>query len=353
MRKQSERIKAKKISVRKNYNRKRYLLLCMIVLCTMICSGCSVRQKYYSKRKVKKFTKDLVANDVKYIKNEKVDGYKVFHFEDSKGRPFSVAVYSEYIQLYAGEFPLYTTGIVDMYQVSVFQYERDRIQKILDDTGLEWSELDIFDESTEQIDKIREAKSGYSIHMNIIKGGPIEKEDLKVIAQAGVEIDQILEYEYDKDVKTKLQFDDQHLSEMQVVFGDKESESNMYRVEIPFSTTENDRWTEEYIYNRLLKEYELYEKELELREELPKLVVAYLEIKYNRKFVYDEETGLSGYKIEDDKEAEWQVRVYEKDDTEEKFQITVKVYVPPSGDGKFRYSDDYGYVRALRDNVEG
>lgn len=343
MRRHNGRMKAKKGMWKRTVIRKRYLFLCMIILCAMMCSGCSVTQKYYSKRKVKKFTKDLVANDVKYIKNEKVDKYKVFHFEDSKGRPFSVAVFSKHAKLFGvEELPFYTTGIVDMYQVSVFQYERDRIQKILDDTGLEWSELELFDEGTEQIDKIREARSGYSTHVNINISGPIEKEDLKVIAQAGVEIDQILEYEYDKDVKTKLRYDDQHLSHMRVEFRDKESK--IYQsIEFAFSGSENDRWTEEYIYNRLLEKYELYEKELELREEIPKLVVTYLEEKYNRKFIHKEGTGLTGNEMEADKVVEWWWTgiLYEKDDTEKRFPISVSVHVPPSGDGEFRYSDDY------------
>ena len=71
-----------------------------------MCSGCSLIPRYYSKRKVKKFTKDLVRDDVKYIKKKKIEGRKVFYFKDSEGRPFSVIVNSKKIQVINSELPL-------------------------------------------------------------------------------------------------------------------------------------------------------------------------------------------------------------------------------------------------------
>ena len=146
-----------------------------IAFFVLMCSGCSLIPRYYSKRKVKKFTKDLVRDDVKYIKKKKIEGRKVFYFKDSEGRPFSVIVNSKKIQVINSELPLYTTEIVDTYQYSIFQYERDRIQKILDDSGLKWSKLSSIDEDTKQVDKIKATEDFQSIYRDLNLGSPIKK----------------------------------------------------------------------------------------------------------------------------------------------------------------------------------
>jgi len=329
----------------KNCYRKIYIVIC-IAVCVLMCSGCSLRQKYYSKRKVKRFAKELVSDDVKYIKYEKIEGKKVFHFEDSNGRLFFIVASSGHIQLVNSSIPLYTPGITDTYQFDIYQYEKDRIQKILDDTKLQWQEV-LFSsyENTEQMDEIQEALYGNC--GVVIDVEAVQKEDLKVLAQALSEIDQILEYNYDRDMKTWLQFNKQPLSIMHIVFDGLGSGFEYGKVAIPFSTSEENRWTEDSMYDYLLERYAMYEKEVELRDEIPQSAIAYLEEKYKKEFIYDEETGVRGSLFYIDKVSEVRIAVYEKDDTKKEFRITVTVSVPPMGDGKYIYTDDYESVREI------
>lgn len=325
-------------------------LIC-ILMCVIMCGGCSLTPQYYSKGKVKKFTKDLVADDVEYIRNEKIEGRKVFYFEDMEGRPFSVVVTSYRIPLYnAGPLPFYTTEIYDTYQVSIFQYERERIQEVLDDSGLNWSPLSSFDTETQEIDKIKEAESGLSLHMGLNLGTPIEKEDLKVIAQTGAQIDQILRFNYDKDLETKLNFEDQHLCSIRIVFCDDEDTYLHRSIEIPFSVSEQSRWTEETLYAHLLAAYEEYEREMRIYTGTPDKVVEHMEKKYGTEFVCDKDLGVFGTIGSPLRDNKVEVVLYEKADVDKEFQIRVTVY-GTAYDGMFTYEDDYQDVLDYKETV--
>ena len=323
----------------RNYGKKIWCLSC-IAFCVLLCTGCSIYKKYDSKRRVKWFTKKLVSKDVDYVEQDMVEDGKVFYFEDSEGRPFAVISYAEYIQLYNSTLPLYTTKVVDTYQVSIFQYEKEEIQKILDETGLDWSELPAFEEETRESDMLKEAKGGYSTHMGINHGTPIEKQDLEMIAKAGAEIDKILHYEYDNEVDTGLAFENQHLSGMRIVFCNDEENSLFRAVEVPFSTSEDSRWTETTLYAHLLESYEEYESETELYREIPKCVVGYMEEKYGTEFVYDQEAGVFGTIGNPVKNEKVEVVLYEKTDREQEFPIRVTVKGAATGE-MLTYEEDY------------
>lgn len=316
-------------------------------MCAMLCTGCSIDKTYYSKGKMKRFAKKLVSKDVDYKKKDMVEDYKVLYFEDSEGRPFTVFSYSKNIQVWNSYLPLYTKHVADTYQVSIFQYERENIQKILDETGLSWTELHAFDEETGEVEMMRESIGGYSIHMGINHGKPVEKEDLKIIAKAGAEIDQILHYDYNNEVNTKLAYQEQHLCGMRIVFC-KDDEAYQFRdMEISFSTSEEDRWTEESLYARLMDGYEEYEKEVRIYKETPEKVIDHMEQKYGTEFVYDKELGVIGSPIRDNKV---EMILYEKSDVERRFQIHVTAY-GTANNGFLTYEDDYQDVLDYKEAV--
>ncbi|MBQ9983747.1 MAG: hypothetical protein IJP29_04080 [Lachnospiraceae bacterium] len=319
---------------------KKIIFLISVLVCASLCSGCSISKTYYSKGKIKRLTKALVSKDVEYIGEDMVEDYKVFCFEDSEGRPFSVFSYSEHIPLYNSSFPLYTAYVADTYQVSVFQHEREEIQKILNESGLEWTELTAVDVETQQVDMMKLAKGGSSLHAGINHGKPIEKEDLKVIAKVGAEIDGILHYEYDKEVDTNLAFQRQHIAGIRIVFCDDEDTYLFRDIEVPFSTSKDDRWTEKGLYAHLLDAYEEYEKEMRIYEETPDKVVAHMEKKYGTEFVCDKDLGVSGTIGSPLRDNQVEVVLYEKTDENKEFQIRVTVY-GTAHDGMFTYEDDY------------
>lgn len=239
---------------------KKIQIIISLLLCILLCCSCTPYRKYYSKSQVKRLTKKLVSKDIKYVDKEKIDHDRIYFFEDSQGRSFSVCTYSYNYPTYVGSIDfLYETAVVDTYQMSIFQYEKEEIQKVLDDSGLEWSSLGASDDSEyDESEKIKTAKSEFCYWMGLTIANPA-KEDLKNIAKTVAQVDQILQYEYQPHVSTLLNYKDQNPSCLDIYLN---AEGINRHIWIDFSRSEDKRWTEDSLYDFLLERYAEYESEL-------------------------------------------------------------------------------------------
>ncbi|MBQ7776545.1 MAG: hypothetical protein IJ379_11560 [Lachnospiraceae bacterium] len=239
------------------------LICCMILgLCL---TGCTLWPVYYEESTITEAAKEVVGEEVEYIslKKDKDNQRVIYTYADDKEREFTFTAYAEHPDFIDGaSLPGYQCELQDSYLKSIFMHHKEEIDEILYQTIEEngW-ELDRYDcpVETEETSKVSlpVMDSPVFIMIDSMAGSAqAQDEDMRQLARMGVQIDQILCYEYDYTAVTNEDIiyrgDDE--CTIILVFESKDMPSN--RVSFDFSISEETRWTEESLYEYLRQKYE-------------------------------------------------------------------------------------------------
>lgn len=311
----------------------------LIGLCLILClfsTGCTVFPRCYSKSQVKNYAKGLISEDIKYKKCKKFKNRKVLFFEDEKGREFTVETFSRHNYGVSGvKLPGYHTYICDSYERSIFLQNIDKIEDILNETGYDWT---IWTDDLEgDFDILEQAKAGYYFPISIQKSN-VTKEELRMIAHAGTQIDELLQYQY------HYQYDDEvdltverggGFAELTVCFAEDEDVARR-SISLNFSRSDDDRWIEDDIYNYLLSAYNEYQKKAELDKKIKSDVLYYLHMKYNEEFFIPDSCSVTWEDNEGDK-----VKLYAYSQEDMNASGRIEVRGVKDSHGIMQYTDNY------------
>lgn len=227
---------------------KKNLFLCLCIASILMLAGCSLLdEEHISQSTAEKIAAELTGGDVTYVTTEEADtpNHINYIFTDSKGTAFSITSCLSQDGLDGATIGPYHCSVVDNYGEAVMQYNKEQIEQILKEHGLEDYHV-----------------SMRSVDFDIYCGTPEENRDiLNQIAAAGAEIDALLDMTYDTDYAKKTQ--DEYFSygvclvpHLHVQFSKKLegkaiSELCVDIASVDFSTSDDTRWTADSLYEAM------------------------------------------------------------------------------------------------------
>lgn len=214
------------------YNYMRKSLMCgMLTGIMVLLTGCSVIPQYYSQEQVVDFAEAVFGEDITFLSGEKDRKNKqvVYTFADSEQREFTVTTYAKHNSFDGLTLPLYHTWIRESYERSIYMLYHEEIKAIIEDSGFEIGSITPVDWDVPGDSEINDHP--VDIAVTSFHEGEEAYEDLRRLAQIGVEIDKMLHYEYDwqydgseKDMHY-TNYLDSSLCSMRIVFCDKADDS--------------------------------------------------------------------------------------------------------------------------------
>lgn len=225
-------------------------------------TGCSIIPQYYSKDQVVEFAEAVFGEDITFLSGEKDRKNKqvVYTFADSEQREFTVTTYAKHNSFDGLTLPAYHTWIRESYEKSIYVLYQEEIQEIIEDSGFQIRMITPVDWCDPGHSELNDRP--VEIVLTSFHEGEEVYEDLRQLAQIGVEIDRMLHYEYDwqydgapKDLYYTNNLDSS-LCGMGIVFCNKADDSIACQIYFNFSTNENERWDEDALYEYLKQQVE-------------------------------------------------------------------------------------------------
>ena len=242
---------------------KRTVVIIISIIMLLGVSGCTAFPEYHSEDTIQTVTEELFGEAVTLLTMEEDKENKriIYTYEDGKGREFRVFSYAEHSNFDGADLPGYYSKITESYQKDIFMLHKEEFDAIVEkhtkDTGIT---LDYISCDTES--KITDWQVEIMpIYIRFTSDATTKEqveEDIRVMAEMGMEADALLDFEYDWE-KARFREDDvicdwyPNLCRMQLVF-EVANDKMKDRTQFDFSVSEEERWTEEELYTYLIEQ---------------------------------------------------------------------------------------------------
>ena len=222
-------------------------------------SGClGFDENHISQKEATKLAEALTGGEVTYMRTEEVSETKhYYYFTDAKGVTFSIeSLLRQQTIDDSKPFGPYYCSVWDNYQKTIFENNKEAILDILEQNGL-----------TEYLDYVNDN----AISMKFYVGTPEENRALlEKLAAVGAEIDTLLDITYDQDYDEEIRNTTDYsyssisnltfrLSFYKTVESEGMSEMCIDVAHPEFSTSSDQRWTAESLYEAMLQDIDRME----------------------------------------------------------------------------------------------
>ncbi len=243
--------------------KKKVILILLTVLAIMGITACSMFPVYNSKEEVEAYAEAVVGEDITFVSEENNKDTKRFTytFQDNQNREFCFISYSQHPDFLDGaSLPGYEARLVDSYLKSIYLHHKEELDALLysvvEENGWELTRYDCVTETSDTSWKV--ICSPVKIYLKSTEFGVVNHEDsMRSLAKLGAQMDAILAYEYSNE---NLNKEDDAIYRMQTGGGIQldfmENKQHVSIVSFEFSTSEDERWTEESLYEYLKKQYD-------------------------------------------------------------------------------------------------
>lgn len=243
--------------------KKKVIVILLAVFVVMGLTACSMFPVYNSKEEVEDYAKAVVGEDITFVCEEKNKENKKFTytFQDNQSREFCFIAYSQHPDFLDGaSLPGYEPRLTDSYLKDIYLHHKEELDALLypvvEENGWELTRYDCITETSEASWKV--SCSPVKIYVRSTEFGVVNHEDsMRSLAKLGAQMDAILAYEYSNKNLTK---EDDVIYRVQTGGGIqldfKENKQHVSIVSFEFSTSEDERWTEESLYEYLKKQYD-------------------------------------------------------------------------------------------------
>ena len=229
----------------------------IVFLCAFVLSmfgGCG-DEEHITQKEAAKIAKGLTGGEVTYVETKTVSDTQVeYIFTDVRGTTFSIISYLSKPSIDGAilKYSSYDCCVSNDYQQSVLANNLEAILGIFDKYGFTENITNVFDDT---------------IILKFYEGTPEENRDLlKKLAEAGVELDTLLSMQYDKEYYNSLKKKYDIIQPVDTGFNidffrkyENQEEMVIDIAHPDFSLSDDTRWTVESLYQAMLDDMDSIE----------------------------------------------------------------------------------------------